>query len=156
MKRERMKDVAAGGAQAGSELAAKLNRLFEVMAKPSAQPLSNATAAAAISKQTGVSISPTYLWQLRAGQKTNPTVQHLRAIAAYFGVPASYLIDPDTDSKIEKQLELLQALRDRGVRDLAMRASGLTPETISSLAAMIDQARKLEQLPPMVPGGESE
>jgi transcriptional regulator with XRE-family HTH domain len=152
MKRERMGGVAGEGPEAGSELAAKLNKLFEVMRKPTAPALSNAAAAAAITAQTGVSISPAYLWQLRNGMKTNPTVQHLRAIADFFGVPASYLIDRDNNSKIEAQLELLQALRDSGVRDLAMRASGLTPETISSLAAMIDQARKLEQLPPMVPG----
>lgn len=155
MKRERMDDVAAEGTEAGSELAAKLKKLFEVMRKPSAQPLSNAAAAAAITEQTGVSISPAYLWQLRSGMRTNPTVQHLRAIADFFGVPASYLIDRDSNPKIDKQLELLQALRDGSVRDLAMRASGLSPETISSLAAMVDQARKLEQLPPMLPGAGS-
>ncbi|MDT5256264.1 MAG: hypothetical protein QOD10_1344 [Mycobacterium sp.] len=155
MKRERMDGVAGEGPEAGSELAAKLNKLFEVMRKPTAPPLSNAAAAAAITAQTGVSISPAYLWQLRNGMKTNPTVQHLCAIADFFGVPASYLIDRDNNSKIDAQLELLQAMRDSGVRDLAMRASGLTPETISSLAAMIDQARKLEQLPPMVPGAGS-
>lgn len=137
-----------------SELAARLNRLFEVMRRPNTPPLSNAAAAAAITAKTGVSISPAYLWQLRSGAKTNPTVQHLRAIADYFGVPASYLLDRDVDANIEAQLEILQALRDAGVRDLAMRASGLTAETISSLAAMVDQARKLERLPP-VPGAGS-
>ncbi|GAB1816696.1 helix-turn-helix domain-containing protein [Mycobacterium sp. MUNTM1] len=146
---------ANGGADNGSDLAVKLNKLFEVMRKPSEPQLSNAAAAEAITKATGVSISPAYIWQLRNGIKTNPTVQHLRAIADYFGVPASYLIDRGTDQKVDAQLALMQALRDSGVRDLAMRTSGLTPQAISSLAAMVDEVRKLQNLPPMAPGGWS-
>lgn len=131
------------------ELASRLNRLFEVMRKAGTSPLSNAAAATAITTKTGVPISPAYLWQLRSGIKTNPTVTHLRAIADFFGVPASYLIDRDTDPAIDAQLNLLQALRDNGVRDLAARASGLTPQALNSLAVMIDHLRELEQLPPI-------
>jgi transcriptional regulator with XRE-family HTH domain len=137
------------GTRNDSELSSKLNRLFDIMRKPSEPPLSNAAAAEAITKQTGVSISPAYIWQLRSGVKTNPTVQHLRAIAEFFGVPASYLIDRDLDPGIDAQLNLLQALRDSGVRDLATRAHGLTPESLKSLAVMIDHVRELEQLPPI-------
>ncbi len=133
----------------GADLSAKLNKLFEIMRNPSEPPLTNAAAAHAITEKTGVSISPAYMWQLRSGFKRNPTVQHLRAIAEFFGVPASYLIDPDSSPKIDAQLQLLQALRDTGVKDLAMRASGLTPEAISSLAAMVDEVRKLQDLPPI-------
>ena len=132
-----------------SELSVKLNKLFEIMRKPTDSPLSNAAAAEAITQETGVSISAAYLWQLRTGVKTNPTVQHLRAIAQYFGVAPSYLIDPGIDEHIDAQLNLLQAMRDAGVRDLAMRASGLTPRAIDNLAAMIDLARELEELPPI-------
>lgn len=141
-----------GSAEKDADLAVKLNRLFEIMRKPNEPPLSNAAAADAITKATGVSISSAYIWQLRNGIKTNPTVQHLRAIADFFGVPASYLIDRDTDQQIEAQLRLMQALRDGGVRDLAMRTAGLTPEAISSLAAMVDEVRKLHDLPPVPPG----
>ncbi len=139
-----------------SELSVKLNRLFEVMRKPSEPTMSNAAAAAAIAEQTGVSISATYLWQLRTGAKTNPTVQHLRAIAEFFGVSAYYLIEPGAHPHIDAQLNLIQALRDSGVRGLAMRAQGLTTDSINSLAAMADQIRQLEQLPPVVDdSGES-
>jgi transcriptional regulator with XRE-family HTH domain len=132
-----------------TELSVKLNKLFDTMRKPSEHPLSNAAAAEAITDKTGVSISPAYLWQLRNGMKTNPTVQHLRAIAQFFGVPPSYLIDPGVDVEIDKQLNLLQLMRDSGVRDLARRASGLTPQALTSLAAMVDHARQLEKLPPV-------
>jgi ESX-1-secreted protein regulator len=140
------------------ELAARLDRLFEVMRRPDTPPLSNAAAAAAITSQTGVSISPAYLWQLRSGLKDNPTVQHLRAIAEFFGVPASYLVDRDPNAQIDAQLNLLQALRDNGVRDLAMRASGLTPQALNSVALILDRVRELERLPPIAhpDGGEAE
>ncbi|OBK56885.1 XRE family transcriptional regulator, partial [Mycobacterium colombiense] len=139
-------DVQAEGPDNG-ELASRLSKLFEVMRKAGTAPLSNAAAAAAITEKTGVSISPAYLWQLRSGVKRNPTVAHLRAIAEFFGVPASYLIDRDPDQKIDAQLTLMQALRDVGVRDLAVRTSGLTPQAITSLAAMVDEVRKLQDLP---------
>lgn len=141
-------DVQANGPETG-ELADRLNKLFETMRKAGAPPLSNAAAAAAITRKTGVSISPAYLWQLRNGTKTNPTVAHLRAIADFFGVPPSYLIDRGTDPAIDAQLNLLQALRDNGVRDLAARASGLTPQALNSLAAIVDHLRELERLPPI-------
>ncbi|MCV7339856.1 hypothetical protein MHAE_05627 [Mycobacterium haemophilum DSM 44634] len=139
-----------------SELSVKLDKLFKIMRNPAEPPLSNAAAAEAITKQTGVSISSAYMWQLRAGVKNNPTVQHLRAIAEFFGVSPSYLIDPGIDPHIDAQLNLIQALRDSGVRDLAMRASGLTPQSLSSLAAMVDHVRQLEQLPPVAPSQEGD
>ena len=74
MKREYIlgvDDVEAKGAENG-ELAARLNKLFEVMRKPNTPPLSNAAAAAAITEKTGVSISPAYLWQLRNGSQNQP------------------------------------------------------------------------------------
>lgn len=139
-----------------SELSIKLNKLFQTMRKPSQPTLSNAAAAEAITRQTGVSISAPYLWQLRQGMKSNPTVAHLRAIAEFFGVTPSYLIDPGIDPKIDEQLNLLAALRDAGIRDLALRANGLTPEAIDSLRAMVDHARQLERLPPVDVSGDVE
>ena len=130
-------------------LAARLERLFDTMRRRDARPMSNAAAAKAITEKTGVSISAAYLWQLRSGKSTNPTVEPLRAIAEFFGISASYLIEAEVDPKIEAQLELIQVLRDAGIRDLAMRASGLTPEAIDSLRAMVDHARHLEKLPPV-------
>ncbi|WP_439955947.1 helix-turn-helix domain-containing protein [Nocardia kruczakiae] len=138
-----------------TELAAKINRLLAVMHPPSEPPLSNVAAAEAITKATGTSISAAYLWQLRSGVKSNPTVAHLRAIAKFFGVPPSYLLDNGTDAALDSQLSLLQAMKDAGVRNLALRASGLTPRTLSSIASIVDRARELENLPP-VDGDERE
>lgn len=148
-----MSDV---GTEQLSELAEKLNRLFGVMRKPGQPPLSNAAAAEAITAKTGVAISAAYLWQLRTGAKTNPTISHLRAIAEYFGVPASYLIDEGDPNGIGEQLATLQTFRDAGVRDLAARASGLTPASLESIRRMVDQARLFERLPPIEDAGDTE
>lgn len=137
------------GSEGQTELGAKIDRLFEVMRKPNQPPLSNAAAAEAITAKTGVSISAAYLWQLRTGVKANPTITHLRAIASFFGVPASYLIDEEADPAIEAQLRALQTFRDAGVRDLAARASGLTPASLEGIRRMVDQARLFERLPPI-------
>ncbi|WP_228818919.1 helix-turn-helix domain-containing protein [Nocardia transvalensis] len=124
------------------------------MRRPSEPPLSNAAAAEAITRSTGTSISAAYMWQLRSGVKSNPTVQHLQAIAQFFGVPASYLIDSGADESIESQLRLLQAMKDADVRNLALRASGLTPRTLANIAAIVDRAREIENLPPVEPKDE--
>lgn len=93
--------------------------------------MSNAAASAAIKEKTGVSISSAYLWQLRNGTKNNPTVAHLRALAEFFGLPASYLVDTAPDPGLEAQLNLLPALRDQRVRGIALRASGLTRRALN-------------------------
>ncbi|MFV1501314.1 helix-turn-helix domain-containing protein [Mycobacterium kansasii] len=145
-----------GDTQASSDLdlAAKLNKLFDIVRKPNEPPMSNQAAVEKIQEKTGVAISATYMWQLRNGSRTNPTVQHVRAIAKFFGVSTAYLVDNDSDEKIEAQLGLLVNLRDSGVRDLAARASGLTPDALRGVAAMVDAARRIERLPPIaqIPG----
>lgn len=157
MKREFALNAAAdpnSGAR-DSELAIKLNKLFDTMHKAGEQPLSNPAAAAAITKRTGVPISAAYIWQLRSGIKTNPTVQHLRAIAEFFGVQPSYLIDPGPDPRMDAQLTLLRALRDTGVKSITLRAAGLTPASLETVAAMLDGVRKLENLPSVPPPDEN-
>lgn len=131
-----------------ADLAAKLNLLFE-KSRPAGKPAqSNDAAAEGIWKKYKVSISGSYLWALRNGKKTNPTVLHLRAIAKYFGVEPRYLIEEGPHEDIESELGAIAALRDAGVRNLAARAFGLTPRSLESLAKMVDHARELDGLPP--------
>lgn len=136
-------------ARPDSELADKINKLFDIMRKPSTKPLSNAAAAEAITAKTGVSISAAYLWQLRSGLKTNPTLAHLQAIASFFGVPPSYLVNEGIDENIEAQLRAAQIFRDAGIRDLAARGSGLTPASLENIMRIVDQVRQVEGLPPI-------
>jgi hypothetical protein len=48
------------------------------------------------------------------GDQKQPDRAASTAIAEFFGVSPSYLIDPGLDPHIDTQLDLLQALRDSG------------------------------------------
>lgn len=125
-------------------LAAKLDRLFTTMRRSGAAEPSNATVAAAITEQLGVPISHTYIWQLRTGRRDNPSIQHLTALATFFGVPVAYFLDDDESAKIERDLELLTTLREHGVTDIALRAADLSQDSRDAVSDLIAQLWKLE------------
>ncbi len=127
-------------------LAHKINRLFELHLRSGKLP-SNEEVATAITAQGGPStISASYLWLLRSGKRDNPTAHHLQALAKHFGVSPAYFFDDAAASEIEKEMDLILALRDSGVKQLALRASGLRPEVVAALTVMAEQARKMEGL----------
>ncbi|MEU4738997.1 helix-turn-helix transcriptional regulator [Actinosynnema sp. NPDC023658] len=131
---------------APESLADRLDRLFRAVHPRGGREYTYEEVAAAIREQ-GVTISHTYVWQLRKGLRDNPTKRHLEALAQFFGVPPAYFLDDDT-SGVREQLELLVALRDNAVRSLAMRAADLSPASIHAIRSMIEQARIVEGLPP--------
>ncbi|WP_162625454.1 hypothetical protein [Mycolicibacterium llatzerense] len=89
-------------------VAAKINRLFDVMHRWGEPAMTTEAAAAGISAR--VPITATYLDRLRAGADLNPTTSELTAIAEFFGVSAAYLLSDRPD--IEDQLTLLETMRD--------------------------------------------
>jgi len=122
------------------DLAGRLNKLFDVMHPVGAPEVSNATVAAAVAEQSGVSVTPEDLGRLRAGSEKSPGTVVLRAIAEFFGVSAAYLTDVNLDPSIDAQLNLLRALRDQRVHGIrACRGNGpLSPEMLNSLADTIN------------------
>ncbi len=128
-------------------LAEKLNHLFRAIHPRDRGEYSNEDVAETIRARGGPTISATYLWQLRKGQRDNPTKKHLEALADFFGVSPAYFFDDAAASRINAELELLNALRDAPVRELALRAFGLSSESLSALAEMIERVRQLEGLP---------
>jgi len=127
-------------------LADKLNHLFRTVVPVGRGPYTTEEVAQAITA-TGVSISGSYIWLLRKGQRDNPTLRHLEAVAKFFGVPPAYFFDEATAAGVDEELGLLVALRDAGVQNVALRASGLSPESLHSIAEMIQRVRELEGLP---------
>ena len=63
---------------------------------------------------TSVTVRPTWA-------NDNPTIQHLTALATYFGVPVSYFLDDEQTRRVDAQLDLLQSIRDAGVTEIALR-----------------------------------
>ncbi|MGW5877859.1 helix-turn-helix domain-containing protein [Nocardiopsis terrae] len=68
------------------------------------------------------------------------------AFADFFGVPTAYFTDDQVATEVERELALLAALRDSGVKQLALRAAGLSPRSLDSLARMVESAREIEGL----------
>ena len=129
------------------DLADRLNHLFSTVPRPDRRGYwTNEQAAAALAQQ-GTSMSDGYISQLRNGKKNNPSARNLAAIAELFGVPMEYFVNSETAAKIDADLRLLSAVRDVGVQGVALRASGLSAESLASLEGIIDQVRKLERLP---------
>ena len=100
-----------------------------------------------IRRRGGPTVSATYVWQLRKGLRDNPTKKHLEALADFFGVAPSYFFDDEAAARIDRELQLLAALRDAGVRRLALRARGLSAESLTTIASMIERVRKHEGVP---------
>ncbi|ONI88786.1 hypothetical protein ALI22I_17535 [Saccharothrix sp. ALI-22-I] len=135
---------------AGS-LAAKVDRLFRTVRPRDGGEYSFEEVAAAIRAKNGPTISATYLWQLRKGLRDNPTKRHLEALAGFFGVPPAYFFDDAEAERIDAELALLTALRDAPVRQIALRANGLSAKSLQAIAEMVDRVRELEGLPASAP-----
>jgi transcriptional regulator with XRE-family HTH domain len=122
-------------------ISGRLDRLFrQLRPEPSYMAV-----AEAVRNDQGVSISHTYIWQLRTGRRDNPTIQHLTALATYFGVPVSYFVDDEQTTRIDSQLDLLRTIRDAGVTELALRAADVSPrgrDTISELIQRVWESEK--------------
>ncbi|WP_327738783.1 helix-turn-helix domain-containing protein [Streptomyces nojiriensis] len=140
--------------QAGRSLADRLNQLFAAVRPTPRHEYSNEHVAAAIRESASdVSISQSYIWQLRNGRKTNPTLKHLQALAGFFGVPTAYFVEDETAGRITSQLAALAAEQARlheasqgnDVKLMAMRAGQLSQEHRKQVMDLLDVVYRLEQ-----------
>jgi len=137
-----------GDSSQGNVLADRLERLFETVHPADRGPYSLREAAAAINDTAGETIiSATYLSQLRSGQRTEPSHSRLVAIARFFGVGVDYFSDAIPAEDASRQAEVAAAMRNAGIRQLALRAHGLSDSSLAAVLAVIDNARRLENLP---------
>lgn len=143
-------DEAAGAAapNGGSSrsLAEKVDHLFTTV-RSSRGEYTYEQVASEIRDAGGPTISAAYVWMLRNGKRDNPTMKHLEALASFFGVPAAYFFDDEVSKAVNEQLAVVAAMRDAGVRKIAMRASGLSAESLGTIVDMIERVRALEGLP---------
>ena len=137
-----------GDSSQGNVLADRLERLFETVHPAGRGPYSLREAAAAINATAGETIiSATYLSQLRSGQRTEPSHSRLVAIARFFGVGVDYFSGAVPAEDASRQAEVAAAMRNAGIRQLALRAHGLSDSSLAAVLAVIDNARRLEHLP---------
>lgn len=125
-------------------LAERIERLFRTVRRPDRTPYSNEEVAKACRESTGETFSATYLWQLRTGRRDNPTKRHLEALAAFFEVPVAYFFDDARSTAVAEEVALLSAMRDAGVRDVALRAVNLSPDGLGTVRDLIDAIARRE------------
>jgi transcriptional regulator with XRE-family HTH domain len=134
------------GAPVKRTLAEKLDRLFLAVHPRNRGPFTYEEVASAIQESGGPTISASYIWSLRTGKKDNPTMKHLEALAGFFGVAPAYFFNDESSERVAAQLELVEAMRDNDVIEVATRASGLSVETLKTIKGFIERARQLEGL----------
>jgi transcriptional regulator with XRE-family HTH domain len=125
-------------------LAEKLEHLFKVVHPADRGPYTYEEVAQAIRDRGGPTISAAYIWQLRQGRRDNPTMRHLEALAGFFGVPVAYFFDDEQSRRVDEEIELLHAMRDAEVRDVALRTMQLSPEARRSVSAIITELGRFE------------
>jgi len=144
----------AGDGSQGNVLAERLDHLFATVHPRDRRPYTLREVADAINAEAGAPIiSVSYLSQLRAGQRTEPSHSRLVAIARFFGVDVDYFSADASAEDAGQQIEFLTAMRDAGVRSIALRAHGLSESSLAAVRAVIENARRLEHLPD--PDGQS-
>lgn len=102
--------------------ATKLDRLFNVC-RPRDQPEQSAEeVAASVSHITGRFVTGSQISALRHESATTPANDIIRGLATHFGVSAEYLTSTGAHAEhVDKQLRLLVAARDAGVKRLTLR-----------------------------------
>jgi transcriptional regulator with XRE-family HTH domain len=121
-------------------LAARLEYLFNLRVQDNGQPWSMRQVSAA-AKAQGVPLSVGFLHDLRRGVKDNPTKQQLECLARVFKVWPGYFFESDERlAEANTRLQLQDALDNRDIARIAMRARDLTPRELNMVNALIDSA----------------
>ncbi len=125
---------------------ARLDHLFQTVRASDGAEYTYRQVAAGIERLVGYRTSSSYLQELRAGLRISPSMKYLHGLCAFFGVPAGYFFDEGLAARVDAQLELATSLRDPSVRELALQATGLSPETLQALTHIVRHARRIEGL----------
>jgi len=135
-------------------LADRLDYLFRTVHPANRGPYSLREVAEAVTAD-GEDISPQYIAFLKTGQRDNPTVKTITALAKFFGVPPGYLLGDGDTAKVTDELQRLsaardvqEALNDPHIRILALRARGLSEPHLRLVLKMLDEVRQLEDSEP--------
>ncbi|WP_144209809.1 transcriptional regulator [Mycobacterium tilburgii] len=125
--------------------AARLNRLFDTVYPPGRGPHTSAEVIAAL-KAEGITMSAPYLSQLRSGNRTNPSSATMAALANFFRIKPAYFTDDEYYEKLDKELSWMASLREDRVRQIALRAVGLSAQAQQDIVERVDELRRAEHL----------
>ena len=136
----------ASGTDHLGPLASRLNTLFETVRKSDGSAYSLREVADAVTA-AGQPISHAYIGQLRTGQKVDPNLSHLKALAGFFQVPVEYFTCDALAAAVDSELILTAALQQVQARTDALRAS-VIPQAEAALqviSELLGTVRDLER-----------
>ncbi|MEV8531812.1 helix-turn-helix transcriptional regulator [Streptomyces sp. NPDC051211] len=137
-------------------LAVRLDDLFRTV-RPQGRHWTNAEAAEELKRANPeLKVGGVYLSQLRTGKRANPSPELLAALARFFGVSVAYFFDDEVAESVRGELAAIEALRQSGVRAVAMRAAGMKKDNLQAITAIMDQYRQMQGLPPVTEPSDPE
>jgi transcriptional regulator with XRE-family HTH domain len=91
-------------------------------------------------------VSRSYVWKLRHGRNSNPSLDVIEALAQFFRVPPSFFFGASLkDEKTAREAaEIAALLQDQAAREAAERARGLSPAGLKAVLDMIEHVRALD------------
>ncbi len=91
-------------------------------------------------------VSPQYVHALRRGTKTKPTIEVVQRIADFFGIPSGAFFNdrPQEAQQAADEVAAFIALRDAGIRQVALRLTGRTPEEREEILGLVDHVRQMQ------------
>jgi len=129
-------DSAGSGESTVEPFAVLLRRLIDLKRHADARPYTVADVADELSR-TQYKISKSHLYGLVNGT-SKPSLEVTQGLADFFGVELEYFGSGARARALQDQYELLARLADRGVRDVAFRASELSGEQLRSVLDYIE------------------
>ncbi|MFE2874003.1 helix-turn-helix domain-containing protein [Streptomyces roseus] len=143
------------GADDRPVLAVRLDDLFKTV-RPKGRNWTNAEVAEELKRvNPDIKAGGVYLSQLRTGKRSNPSPDLLAALARFFGVSVAYFFDDEVAESVLDEAAAVEALRQAGVRSVAMRAAGMKKEHLLAITAIMDQYRQMQGLPPVTDSADS-
>jgi len=143
---EGVRQVADDAPHPDAPLARRLSHLFRTAHPADREGYSPAEVAAAINEAAGERVtSGTYLWQLKTGRRDNPTIKVILGLAEFFRVSPTYFFEDAAVGRGELPPEMVAALQDDAVRDIALRAAGLSEVSLKVIAETVILARERDE-----------
>jgi transcriptional regulator with XRE-family HTH domain len=130
-------------------LAVLLDRLFRTSRADGRAWTNDQVAKELKRRNPGLRVTGGYLSALRNGGKSHPSIELQQGLADFFGVPLTYFAGAAVDADIAEQAAAIALVQQAGVRAVALRAIGVHEESLAAIAAVLDNIRALQGLPPV-------
>jgi len=127
------------------KMAKRIEHLFETVPNGAKGHWTNVDLAAFLTAR-GIPTTGAYISMLRHGRRTNPSLAVISGMAVAFSVPTAYFYDDELAQRLDEDMELLVAVKQSGLANIALRSKGLSPRSLRELEQIIDAVRRIDGL----------